>query len=102
MSAMTSIHHHFNLREICKLDLSDEHLAKLDKPPPLKRPLPGELPRGEPHFLVIRTDMGDLKLFRVHGNGKLYVVTDTPQIAVALAEGRAKDLDANVVSFPGR
>jgi hypothetical protein len=84
VSALTSIHHHFNLRELCKLVLEDDVLSALDTPPPLQ-----DKDKGDPHVVTINTTIGPLVLFRVLGNGNPYVVTPTPQVAVALSNGRA-------------
>lgn len=94
MSTLTPIHNHFNLREICKLELSDQILSDLETPseplPPMTQaqrlglePVP-----GKPHVVLVPTTLGPLVLFRVLGNRRPYVVTNTPQVAIELAEGR--------------
>jgi len=84
---LTSVHQHFNLRKICDLDLDKQTEDALLHPRPLK-----DRRKGDPHVVKIETTAGPLVLFRVHGNGKPFVVTPTPAAAFSLAQGYSRIL----------
>lgn len=74
------IYNHHNIRRLCKVNIPDEHMRKLLKPPALTNARV-----AEDHVVNWDSPHGRLVLFMVKVRDRKLLVTPTPAIAIANA-----------------